>query len=228
MSDRPMTSARLKAIAGGHYGRDNQVVGPARAAASLFKRYFDLLGALLLLLALLPALTVVGLAIRLESPGPALFRQKRTGLAGRPFMVFKFRSMVTVAGQETARATAPATVDDTRITPLGRLLRRSSVDELPQLLNVLRGEMSLVGPRPHAIDHDEKYAAEIEDYGLRFQVRPGMTGLAQINGSRGGGEVFEIRRRLVLDRRYIEDWSLLSDLRILFLTVPHLIFFRAH
>ena len=102
------------------------------------------------------------------------------------------------------------------------------MDELPQLLNVLRGEMSLVGPRPHAIEHDERYAAEIEGYCRRFQVRPGITGLAQINGSRGGGDVFEMRRRLVLDRRYIEEWSLLSDLRILALTIPHLIVFRAH
>ncbi len=226
MSDRPMTSARAKSIAIPEDGHDLPLVGPAAPASSVLKRSVDVLGAVLLLLALLPALILVGLAIRLESPGPALFRQRRTGLAGRPFTVFKFRSMAT---QKDGVLTAlPATVDDPRITPVGRLLRRSSVDELPQLLNVLRGEMSLVGPRPHAIEHDERYAAEIEGYCRRFQVRPGITGLAQINGSRGGGDVFEMRRRLVLDSRYIEEWSLLSDLRILALTIPHLIVFRAH
>jgi len=224
MSDQPMTSARVPAIpACLELGRLSGVPR-ARPASSLFKRLMDMTGAALLLCALLPALLLVGLAIRLESPGPALYRQRRTGLGGQPFMVFKFRSMVTLAEGDTT----PARVDDPRITRLGRLLRRSSVDELPQLLNVLRGDMSLVGPRPHAVAHDETYASEIEGYSLRFQVRPGITGLAQINGSRGGGDVFEMRRRLVLDRRYIEDWSLLSDLRIMILTIPHLILYRAH
>ena len=201
-----------------------QAIRAAQPARSWMKRGMDLVAAVFLLLLLAPALVCVALAVRLDSPGPALFRQMRTGLGGRPFKVFKFRSMVVCAADDTS----PASVDDPRVTRLGALLRRSSIDELPQLLNVLRGEMSLVGPRPHAVDHDEKFAQEIDDYDLRFSARPGITGLAQINGSRGGGDVFEMRRRLVLDRRYIESWSIWSDIRILALTIPHLLFFRAH
>jgi len=132
--------------------------------------------------------------------------------------------MVVCAADDTS----PAIVNDPRITRLGALLRRSSIDELPQLLNVLRGEMSLVGPRPHAVDHDRKFAEEIEGYDLRFRARPGITGLAQISGSRGGGDIFEMRRRLALDSRYIATWSIWSDIRILVMTIPHLFFFRAH
>jgi putative colanic acid biosynthesis UDP-glucose lipid carrier transferase len=198
-----------------------RVSHPAR---SFWKRTLDLAASLLLLMLLGPALICVALAVRLDSPGPAIFRQVRTGLGGRPFQVFKFRSMVVCAADDTS----PASVNDPRITRLGALLRRSSIDELPQLLNVLCGEMSLVGPRPHAVEHDRKFAEEIEGYDLRFRVRPGVTGLAQINGSRGGGDVFEMRRRLSLDNRYIATWSIWSDVRILVMTIPHLLFFRAH
>ena len=198
-----------------------RVSHPAR---SFWKRTLDLAASLLLLMLLGPALICVALAVRLDSPGPAIFRQVRTGLGGRPFQVFKFRSMVVCAADDTS----PASVNDPRITRLGALLRRSSIDELPQLLNVLCGEMSLVGPRPHAVEHDRKFAEEIEGYDLRFRVRPGVTGLAQINGSRGGGDVFEMRRRLSLDNRYIATWSIWSDVRIILMTIPHLLFFRAH
>lgn len=198
-----------------------RVSDPAR---SVWKRVLDLVASFLLLILLAPALACIALAVRLDSPGPALFRQVRTGLRGRPFQVFKFRSMAVCAAVDTS----PATVNDPRITRLGALLRRSSIDELPQLLNVLCGEMSLVGPRPHAVDHDRKFAEEIEGYDLRFRVRPGITGLAQINGSRGGGDVFEMRRRLALDNRYIAKWSIWSDIKIILLTIPHLLCFRAH
>lgn len=199
---------------------------PSRVALSVSKRLLDWVGAFVGLLVLLPGLFFIALLIRLESPGPAVFRQERTGLAGRRFVVYKLRTMrAAPAGVDPS---APAQPGDVRITGLGALLRRSSIDELPQLLNVLKGDMSLVGPRPHAIEHDALYMATVEGYAARFAVRPGLTGLAQIMGSRGGGDVFEMRRRAVLDSRYIKTWSIWLDLKVIFLTIPHLIWFKAH
>lgn len=197
---------------------------PAAVATSIVKRGLDIVGAGMALVFIAPIMTLLALAIRLETPGPALFRQQRTGLHGRAFTVYKLRTMVAreVAGN------APAEKDDPRITSLGAVLRRLSLDELPQLFNVLRGEMSLVGPRPHATDHDAKYLALIDHYGLRFRTRPGLTGLSQVRGSRGGGDVSEMHRRAALDNRYIEEWSVTMDLKIILMTIPHLLTYKPH
>jgi putative colanic acid biosynthesis UDP-glucose lipid carrier transferase len=189
------------------------------AATSAGKRAFDFGSALLLILFLAPALLLIGIAIYLESGGPILFSQTRGGLGGRIFTIYKFRTMRDVDGVEgwTQRV-------DARITPVGGFLRRTSLDELPQLLNVLLGDMSLVGPRPHASDMDEEYRAQIRGYDNRLRVRPGITGLAQVSDLRGSiGELAEMHRRLAADAQYIENWSLGLDLRILARTIPHLL-----
>lgn len=178
------------------------------------------LGCLFLLLGL-PVFAFIALAIKLDDGGPILFRQKRRGLNRRPIEVLKFRTMRVApvvppqAGAETSEV-KQATKDDPRVTRVGRFLRRSSLDELPQLVNVLRGEMSLVGPRPHAIVHDEYYGELLERYANRQQVKPGMTGWAQINGFRGETETPEkMRLRVEHDLHYIDNWSLMLDLRII-------------
>jgi lipopolysaccharide/colanic/teichoic acid biosynthesis glycosyltransferase len=156
---------------------------------------------------------LVALAIRLDSPGPVLFRQTRTGLNGRVFRIYKFRTMrVLEDGPEVRQACR----GDARVTCVGRILRRTHLDELPQLLNVLRGEMALVGPRPHALAHDQHYGREIPAYRLRFQVKPGMTGWAQMNGARGETPTLEhMQRRVELDLWYVENRSFWLDLQIL-------------
>lgn len=198
---------------------------PAPAALSKSKRALDVVVSAVAIALLFPALVLIALIVRLESPGPAIFRQRRTGLCGRPFVIYKFRSM---RSDTSAGSNAPAVRGDPRITRFGALLRRSSLDELPQLINVLKGDMSLVGPRPHAVDHDALYMAQVPGYAERFRVKPGITGLSQVNGSRGGGDPFEIRRRSVLDARYIAEWSFLGDIKIIVLTPAHLLLYRAH
>jgi len=166
----------------------------------------------------LPLLILVMAAIRLESPGPAIFRQRRTGYRGKVFMIYKFRTMIVT---EDCAAIRQATRNDGRVTAIGRLLRKLSIDELPQLWNVLKGDMSIVGPRPHALAHDEQYGAVIPTYAARFRARPGLTGYAQINGLRG--EIRDARcmsRRVAADNCYIDEWSLSLDLAILVRTVP--------
>ncbi len=195
----------------------------------LMKSLFDrILGTLLLLFAS-PIMLLTALAIRLESTGPVFFRQPRTGYDNRPFSMFKFRSMYThltdqLASRQTSR-------DDPRVTRVGRFIRRFSIDELPQLLNVVRGEMSLVGPRPHApqTNVDGLLLEHVVDgYKLRHRVMPGITGWAQINGSRGALATPEqIERRVQLDLEYIERWSPLFDLRIIVLTAAREIFSKA-
>lgn len=168
-----------------------------------------------------PLLVLIAVLIKLESPGPVLFRQARGGLNGQAFTIFKFRSMRCL---ENGPVVAQAKRDDDRITTVGRIIRKTSIDELPQLLNVLRGDMSIVGPRPHALAHDEQYGAVIANYHLRFRARPGLTGLAQIKGLRGGtSEVEAMAARIDADNEYIERWTLGGDVRILLMTVPHLL-----
>jgi putative colanic acid biosynthesis UDP-glucose lipid carrier transferase len=176
--------------------------------------------AVLLLAIATPALVAIALAIRLSSPGPVFYRQLRHGFNREPILVFKFRTMYAdLCDPPGATRVQQATCDDPRVTPLGRVLRRTSLDELPQLLNVLRGEMSLVGPRPHAVAHDDQYSALIDDYLGRQRMKPGITGWAQINGHRGETRtVDQMRRRIELDLEYIKSWSLLIDLRILIRT----------
>lgn len=185
------------------------------------KRAMDILVAGGALLFFAPLLLLVAMLIKLESPGPVLFRQSRGGLNGQAFTIFKFRSMRC---QENGSKVVQAKRDDDRITTVGRIIRKTSIDELPQLLNVLRGDMSIVGPRPHALAHDEHYGAQIANYHLRFRARPGLTGLAQIKGLRGGtNEVEAMAARIDADNEYIERWTLSGDIKILLMTVPHLL-----
>jgi putative colanic acid biosynthesis UDP-glucose lipid carrier transferase len=190
-------------------------------ATDPLKRGFDIIVAGLLLVFFAPMLLIIAGLIKLESPGPALFRQTRGGLNGRTFTIYKLRSMRV---EENGDKVVQAQRKDNRITFIGKIVRASSIDELPQLLNVLKGDMSLVGPRPHAQAHDDYYSALIPTYHLRFQARPGLTGLAQIRGFRGGtNDVEDMANRIRSDIDYIDTWSLMSDIRIMLLTVPHLL-----
>ena len=174
------------------------------------------LGTLILMIIAIPML-IIGICVKLTSPGPALFRQRRYGLNGEVINVLKFRSMtVTEDGAEIKQATS----DDARITKLGAFLRRTNLDELPQFLNVLEGTMSIVGPRPHAVAHNELYRTKIEGYMLRHKVKPGISGWAQVNGWRGETDTLEkMEKRIEHDLDYIRNWSLLWDLQIIFMTV---------
>ena len=169
-----------------------------------------------LIAALAPLLVVIAIAIRSSSPGPILFRQMRHGRGMQPFQVLKFRTMHWTSEEQGVVQAEP---DDPRVTPLGRVLRRTSLDELPQLLNVLSGEMSLIGPRPHAVEHDRIYGELLPEYKTRFRARPGLTGLAQVSGARGcTPHLDDMRRRVHLDLKYIEHASWRADCSILLTT----------
>jgi putative colanic acid biosynthesis UDP-glucose lipid carrier transferase len=186
---------------------------PAHPATSRAKRGLDILGAALAILLFLPLLCCIALAVKLETGGPVIFRQRRTGHLGRIFTIYKFRTM-TVA--EDCADVRQATRNDARVTAVGAILRKLSLDELPQVFNVLQGHMSLVGPRPHALAHDAYYGERIDDYVDRFRTKPGITGLAQVNGLRG--EVHDLRcmkDRITADNLYIDGWSLGLDIAIL-------------
>lgn len=185
-------------------------------ARSPAKRAFDLAIAVPLLAALLPLLALLALLIRIESKGPALFRQKRLGCDGVPFEILKLRSMTV---QEDGAHIVQASRGDARITRLGRVLRALSLDELPQLFNVVKGEMSLIGPRPHAIAHDLHYAKLIAGYGRRQEVKPGLTGWAQVNGHRGPTPTLDAMvRRVAFDLAYVHEASFALDAAILLRT----------
>jgi putative colanic acid biosynthesis UDP-glucose lipid carrier transferase len=186
------------------------------------KRALDLLVAGSGLLIISPLLLIITIAIATTSAGPVLFVQDRYGLDGKRFRIFKFRTMrVLEAGDQPGLR--QATRDDPRITPLGRFLRRWSLDELPQLLNVIRGEMSLVGPRPHAVDHNEQYRRLIPGYMQRHASKPGITGLAQVEGWRGEtSDLQDMARRIDADLRYQRDWTLSLDIKILLMTILRL------
>lgn len=186
---------------------------PLYGVDGLLKRVADVVfGTLLLALFSVPMLAIAA-AVKLSSPGPVFFRQKRYGLDGREILVWKFRSMSCC---EDGANLQQATRNDRRVTRVGALLRRTSLDELPQLFNVIGGSMSLVGPRPHARAHNEEFRSLIDGYMLRHKVKPGMTGLAQVNGYRGETETLEkMERRVECDHQYIKEWSLWMDLRIL-------------
>lgn len=190
---------------------------PLYGVDGLMKRAADLAGAASLLAVLAVPMSLIALAIKATSRGPVFFRQKRYGLDGREILVWKFRSMRV---QDNGPVVRQATKHDDRITPLGRVLRRTSLDELPQLFNVIEGTMSLVGPRPHATAHNEQYRSLIEGYMLRHKVKPGITGLAQVMGFRGETETLDkMQGRVRYDHQYIREWSLWMDLKILFRTV---------
>ncbi|MGI9408750.1 MAG: exopolysaccharide biosynthesis polyprenyl glycosylphosphotransferase [Hyphomicrobiaceae bacterium] len=180
------------------------------------KNGLDRVAAFAAFVLLAPVFLLIGAAIKAESRGPVFFRQQRNGLGGCVFKVWKFRTMYT---QEDGAQVSQATRNDSRVTGVGRFLRKTSLDELPQLLNVLMGEMSLVGPRPHAVAHNDYYAERIPDYTRRESVKPGISGWAQINGFRGEtAELSQMVQRVEHDIWYVRNQSILLDLRIMFLT----------
>lgn len=184
---------------------------------TLLKRIEDIFVASAILLLISPLLLLIAIAIKLTSKGPVFFRQIRYGLNGQPIKVFKFRTMTVM---ENGTEVKQAVKDDPRVTKVGKILRRTSLDELPQFLNVIQGNMSVVGPRPHAVAHNEEYRKLITGYMLRHKVKPGITGLAQIRGWRGETDTLDkMEKRVECDLEYIRTWSLLLDLTIIFLTV---------
>jgi exopolysaccharide biosynthesis polyprenyl glycosylphosphotransferase len=187
--------------------------GPLTGSEQFFKRTFDIVVAGFVLLIMLPVMLAAAAAIKLTSSGPIVFHQRRNGFNGQEFIIYKFKTMSVL---EDGHVIPQATAADRRVTTLGRLLRRTSIDELPQLVNVLRGDMSLVGPRPHALAHNDQYGRLIADYAFRNHVRPGITGWAQINGLRGGTSRLEhMARRIEHDLWYINNWSPWLDVKIL-------------
>lgn len=190
---------------------------PFHGADAWLKRAEDLLLGSLILLLIFPLLLLVALAVKLTSPGPAIFRQRRYGLNGEIVDIWKFRTMSVCEDNENI---PQAKKNDPRITPLGKFLRRTSLDEFPQLVNVLQGKMSLVGPRPHAVAHNEQYRKLIHGYMLRHKVKPGITGWAQVNGWRGETDTLDkMEKRIEYDLEYIRNWSLWLDIKILWLTL---------
>jgi len=190
---------------------------PFYGVDGMLKQLFDVAFATFALIAIAPVLIGVGIAVKLSSPGPILFKQKRYGLNGKRFWVYKFRSMKMNAPDADKRQ---ATKDDDRITRVGRFIRKTSLDELPQFLNVLKGEMSVVGPRPHTVAHNEHYRKQVSRYMLRHKVKPGVTGWAQVNGLRGEtANIERMEERIRFDLEYIRNWSPVMDLKIIFLTV---------
>lgn len=178
----------------------------------MFKRIFDIVFSFLAIIILSPVLLVVALAVKLSSPGPVLFVQKRTGLKNREFNIYKFRTMVVNNMADTLQSNE----NDPRKTKLGDFLRRTNLDELPQLFNIFRGEMSFVGPRPHMIKHTEEFYQKYDKYMVRHWVKPGLTGWAQVNGWRGDSD---IEMRVKFDIEYIENWTFFWDIKIIFLTI---------
>ena len=184
---------------------------------SLVKRASDIVLATIIQLMLLPIMLAIALAVKLSSPGPVIFRQRRYGLYGEQIYVYKFRSMtVTEDGSNVVQAKK----GDQRITKVGAFLRKTSLDELPQFINVLQGRMSIVGPRPHAVAHNEQYRKLIKGYMLRHKAKPGITGWAQVNGFRGETETLDkMEARIRFDLDYLRNWSLWLDLWIIVKTV---------
>lgn len=190
---------------------------PLSRAQRRFKRSFDLGAASVALVLLAPVFAAIALAVKLDSPGPVFFRQRRTGYNGQPFRILKFRSMRTMEDNASLRQ---VTIRDSRVTRVGRIFRRSSLDELPQLVNVLRGDMSLVGPRPHALAHDLAFSRTHERYPRRHAVKPGITGWAQVSGFRGETDTADkIEGRVRHDLAYVDNWSLRFDAEILLRTL---------
>lgn len=190
---------------------------PLGMLARVLKRSLDIAVASTALFVLAPLMTVVAVWIKLDSPGPVIFKQNRRGFSGRQFRILKFRSMTVCENGDTI---LQARRGDMRVTRIGAFIRKTSIDELPQLLNVLRGEMSLVGPRPHALAHDDFYSQLIASYASRHHVKPGLTGWAQVNGLRGETpQVSDMEARVAKDLWYIDNWSILLDIKIILRTV---------
>jgi putative colanic acid biosynthesis UDP-glucose lipid carrier transferase len=190
---------------------------PYNGISALIKRGMDIVLSIMGLLLLWPVLLAITMAVKLTSRGPALFKQRRYGLNGEEILVYKFRSMTVAENGDTV---TQATKGDKRITKLGAFLRKTSLDELPQIINVLQGRMSIVGPRPHAVAHNEQYRKLISGYMIRHKVRPGITGWAQVNGLRGETETIDkMRKRVEYDLDYLRHWSAWMDIKIIFKTI---------
>ena len=190
---------------------------PFKGSEGAAKRASDIVLSLLILVMICPLLLVIAAAVKLGSPGNAIFKQRRYGLDGEEIVVYKFRSMTVTEDGGTIQQ---ATRNDSRITPLGAFLRKTSLDELPQFINVLQGRMSIVGPRPHAVAHNELYRKLIKGYMVRHKVKPGITGLAQVSGFRGETDTLDkMQGRIDFDLQYLRNWSLGLDLRIIFKTI---------
>jgi putative colanic acid biosysnthesis UDP-glucose lipid carrier transferase len=196
-----------------------QVIGRTMSGWDVvLKTMQDYILGTIIFVTLIPLFLFVAILIKLDSPGPVIFRQRRLGFNNRVFNIYKFRTMAYT--EAPAEKTIQATKNDTRITRLGRILRKTSIDELPQLWNVLNGTMSLVGPRPHAVDHNEEYSTKIRGYFARHKVKPGITGLAQIKGFRGVTDTIQkMEGRVKYDIEYADTWSLMLDIKILFITL---------
>jgi putative colanic acid biosynthesis UDP-glucose lipid carrier transferase len=195
---------------------------PFTGVNQIVKRASDIVLSSVILVLTSPLLLAIALGVRLSSPGPVIFKQRRNGLDGSEFTVFKFRSMTT---QDNGPVVVQVSKNDPRVTRFGAFLRRTSLDELPQFINVLQGRMSIVGPRPHAVAHNEHYRQAIKAYMIRHKVRPGITGWAQVNGLRGETEdVEKMRARLEYDLEYLRNWSPWLDFRIILRTI-RLVFF---
>ncbi len=192
---------------------------PFLGVARVVKRLFDIVFSSLILLGLSPLMVALAIGVKLSSPGPVFFRQKRYGIGGIEIDVLKFRSMRDDI-KDSAGEVKQATADDARITPFGHFIRKTSLDELPQFLNVLKGSMSIVGPRPHATQHNELYRKQIRGYMLRHKVKPGITGWAQVNGLRGETSTLDkMEKRIEYDLYYIRNWSLKQDFIIVLRTI---------
>jgi putative colanic acid biosysnthesis UDP-glucose lipid carrier transferase len=190
---------------------------PFRGQNGAMKRLSDIVFSLLILILIAPVLLIVAAAVKYTSPGPIIFKQRRYGLDGEEILVYKFRSMTVT---EDGGAIQQAKKNDSRITPLGAFLRRTSLDELPQFINVLQGRMSIVGPRPHAVAHNELYRKLIKGYMVRHKVKPGITGWAQVNGYRGETETLDkMQGRIDYDLDYLRNWSLRLDIHIILKTI---------
>jgi undecaprenyl-phosphate galactose phosphotransferase/putative colanic acid biosynthesis UDP-glucose lipid carrier transferase len=190
---------------------------PLTTSEQAHKRAFDLVLSLTLLVVLAPLILLVAILIKLDSRGPIFFKQTRNGFNGRPFKIFKFRTMSVLEDGPVIRQ---ATKDDPRVTHVGRLLRRVNIDELPQLFNVIAGDMALVGPRPHAAAHNSEYGQIIANYAHRYHVKPGLTGWAQVNGLRGQTQTLQqMAKRVEFDLWYIDNWSPWLDFKIMLQTL---------
>ena len=191
--------------------------GPRTLLELAIKRTIDVVVAGVSIVLLLPLFLITAIGIKLDSPGPIIFKQRRFGFNGRPFEIYKFRTMSVL---ENGGSVVQAKFNDPRVTRIGKLLRQTSIDELPQLLNVLQGTMSIIGPRPHAAAHDEHFDKLVGNYAYRQHVKPGVTGWAQVNGLRGETRtIADMEERIKFDLWYIDNWSLMLDFRITFMTI---------
>jgi putative colanic acid biosynthesis UDP-glucose lipid carrier transferase len=197
---------------------------PFTGANELVKRVSDVVLASIILVLISPLMLAIAIGVKLSSPGPVIFKQRRNGLDGEEITVYKFRSMTT---QDNGPVVVQATRDDPRITRFGAFIRRTSLDELPQFINVLQGRMSIVGPRPHAVAHNEQYREIIKAYMVRHKVKPGITGWAQVNGHRGETDTLDkMKARVEYDLEYLRNWSLALDLQIIVRTIRLVLFDR--